>query len=187
MEVGKAEIAYRLVNEAIRGRVRGDDVLTVHLGAMSAFVVSRDLCEKRGLGRSTIDSLIREDARKAFWKRFARLNNAFKHADRDPDATFDLAGLDGFTEMVILLTVENLRRLNHPGVPGIWGGYATACFLADHPEAMPPEAPAHYRYAACSGLFRRLDHDRFRALARNPEMEREALAELLASESRGQA
>lgn len=180
MEISKPDIAQRLLNEAIRGRLRGDDALTVHLGAMSAFMVSRDLCRRRGLGGSSIEAYLPEQARRAFWTRFAELNNAIKHADRDPEATVDIAGIDGLTEMVILLAIDNLQRLGHAGAPGIWAAYATTCFLLQHPEGIAENAPAAYREAFAAGVFAHIDHDMFRAMARDPEMERQVLAEAAA-------
>jgi hypothetical protein len=136
LEIGKIAVARRLLDEAIRGAIRGDDPLTIHLGTMSAFSITKDIRRAHGLGHASLDPHIRADQRMTFWASFFRLNSAIKHADRDPDALVDVGKIEAITEMGIILTLDNLRTIDPATPVGFWGAYYFDQFATRHPEGI---------------------------------------------------
>ena len=81
-EVQKVDAARRQLDEAIRLWMAGRDPLAIHKLTMAAFGVLYDLAEHQGLLRED-DPLVLLLSRLGH-RRFRRLANFLKHADKDP-------------------------------------------------------------------------------------------------------
>jgi hypothetical protein len=81
-EVQKIDAARRQLDEAIRLWMEGRDPLAIHTLTMAAFGVLYDVAEHQGLLRED-DPLILLLSRLGH-RRFRRLANFLKHADKDP-------------------------------------------------------------------------------------------------------
>ena len=82
-KVGKVDAAVRLLDSAIRLWFNGDDSVSVHLLACSAYQIVDDLCPS---DESLYNSLAIKDQYRKDVKRYLRSSyNFFKHADRDAD------------------------------------------------------------------------------------------------------
>jgi len=91
IKLNKPEAARRQIDAAIRMLFSNEDPVAIHTVSMAAFKILRDLAEKKG--DCYIDKLSRQIIKpgkeKEFWDIVQGLSNFLKHADRDPEASFD--------------------------------------------------------------------------------------------------
>lgn len=136
--VTKLEVASRQLDTAIRLFFQGGDAVSIHTLAVAAFNVFADMAEHRKVGvswrtRVCDDSgLSKKELRNIFYAEW----NFFKHADRDPDATFQFNKL--VSEDFMFVAVLDCGGLQPTTCPmqafQIW-------YIATHPEHFPGDEP----------------------------------------------
>jgi len=138
MQTNKIEAAQRVIDAAIRMLFSGEDPLAIHLLAMSAFRVLRDLSEKCGdvEAHRMFTSFIRPGKEKKFWRKFNEKLNFLKHADKDPHTI-----IGGFNErindLILFVASTYYQNLENTLTPEM---SALVCwYLALNPDFLPDE------------------------------------------------
>jgi hypothetical protein len=90
-KVSKLQAAQRQLGEAIVLYFERRDAIAVHTLAAAAHQVFFDLCVKKGSAVSLLKDCryIRPDKHAVWLRKVAEAGNFFKHADRDPEASFE--------------------------------------------------------------------------------------------------
>ncbi len=103
IEITKLEAARRQLETAIRLYFSNGDQISIHTLAAASYNVIRDIVRKKKLGAMIVKDLSVQHAKPEFRKVVSKALNAaenfFKHADKDPEASFNF--LPAQTEFLI--------------------------------------------------------------------------------------
>ena len=121
-QVTKLDAARRQLETAIRLLFEQADEVAIHTLAYAAFGILKGVAQHRKERRvlAAAEELAAKD--KAFWSRFNRKGNFFKHADTDPEGNVPEIPEEE-NEALISLGVEMYRDLKCPITPEIEAFY----------------------------------------------------------------
>ncbi|MBN23111.1 MAG: hypothetical protein CL678_17635 [Bdellovibrionaceae bacterium] len=107
----KIKIAEIQINTSIEMLFENKHPVSIHTVASAGFRIVRDLAELKNIEEYIqIKDHIKTGMEKEFWKYINRPSNYFKHADKDPEKTFD--GIDEkVNEFTILWAIRIYRGL----------------------------------------------------------------------------
>ena len=109
IEVNKLEAAQRQIDAAIRMLFSGEDPVAIHTLASAGFTILRDL-----LGaQDPIDSIIRPEKKREFWRKQKGLANFLKHADKDPKDIHDSVEEEA-NDFLLYLALIRYHKLRQP-------------------------------------------------------------------------
>lgn len=151
-KVSKVEAARRQLDTAIRLWFRGEDPVSVHTLACSAYQILNDICQSEELLYNSL--LIKDDSRKEAI-RILKLNcNFFKHANKDPDGVTEFNPASN--EVFILFCCKALESIGiEPSIPRgafvlYWMVTTDPIMLTEDGVAKLESIPVESRRAAAS-------------------------------------
>lgn len=138
--INKIEAARRQINAAIRLLFDNEDPLPIHTLIMAAFRILRDLASKKDTSRvhATFCSMIKPGMEKKFWRETQSFYNFIKHADKDPEAIYDMPS-EEINDASLLIASQYYQELS--GTLSQEMQVFFAWFGGKHPEIMYPMAP----------------------------------------------
>lgn len=154
LSVNKIEAARRQIDVAIRLLFENEDPLPIHTLVIAAFRILRDLASKKDASKvdEAFRSMIKPGMEKKFWREIQSFANFLKHADKDPEAVFDIPQ-EEVNDANLLMASFYYKELGHSLTPEMKAFFAW--FGGIHPEIMFPEAPdvVKIHLAAASSSF----------------------------------
>ena len=154
MILTKLEVAKRQINVAIRMYFHHDDEVSIHTLAASSRNVLVDLCKRKGLEPPMLQDtmmkkFIKPEHHKAVRERAREAENFFKHADKDPDNSYDFPV--GSTAFKIFDGVEAYEALTGGLTPEM--KVFKSWWLVQNKDAVRDDAPQQFKDALASFEF----------------------------------
>ncbi|NIA13732.1 MAG: hypothetical protein GWP08_06590 [Nitrospiraceae bacterium] len=131
MKITKLEAATAQLKDAIHLLFKRRDAIAVHTLAGAASSLLYNLAQHKGMSSPVRGNpVVRDDKRSKWIGMINEAQNFLKHADRDPDETFDFE--PGLSEALILEGVVLLRDLTQARQP--WAEIFFTWFLVKNPN-----------------------------------------------------
>lgn len=139
MLLTKSEAARRQIDSAIAMYFDEGDPVSIHTLVGAAHILIIDLSKAAGL-QSVIDRHIKPEMRWKFEGAIRRPQNFLKHADDDPDETFDFNPHN--TELMLFIDIEMFKELVGSATDPMraFHTYAAATFGRESFERFPQDA-----------------------------------------------
>ena len=152
MILTKIEVAQRQLDVAVRMYFHHDDEVSIHTLAASGRNVLVDLCRKKGLEPpmlldAMVKTYIKPEHQKAVRDTARAAENFFKHADKDPEDSYDFPV--GSTAFKLFEGVEAFQALNGKLSPVM--NVFRAWWLVQNKDAVSDDAPQQF-HDALAGL-----------------------------------
>lgn len=148
--VNKIEVAERQLTEAIRLFFENRDEVAIHTLVAAAHGVLRDIGKSSGIESTLIDGVpVRETKKREWISIVRRAQNFFKHADHDPDATFEFVTMQ--TTIYLVDAVEMLSAIAESSPIEV--AVFRAWFRMKHPEFFVFDEQAKTFFSAWSRVF----------------------------------